>query len=96
MTHVQKPELTTNQRWLANENKLVEGLCFQPMAITYNFKKGVVRNEKGEILRYKGQPVMEKELISSYRSQYISELKETYGNNWKRYFNNPPTIAILN
>lgn len=45
-------------------------LCFQPLALTYNFKKGVARNEQGEELYDKqGKPIMERDLIAAYKEQ---------------------------
>lgn len=63
------------------------GLCFQPLIVVPNFKKGIAMNPDGTLKRDKNdKAIMEKDLCKQERRTYRDMLKEEFPNDWKKAF----------
>ncbi len=78
------PHITDNKRAVP---MLTNALCFQPMAETYDFQKGTVRDEDGKYMFDKnGKAILERDLAIGYRDQYKKTLQALYPKDWKKVF----------
>lgn len=65
-------------------------LCFQPLAKTYDWKKGIALDETGNLLKNKaGQAVMEHDLCKEMRQECKLLAQEQDPENWQKTWYNP-------
>ncbi len=68
-----KPVVTENQR-----KYYTEAMCFQPMYFAPDFKKGIIKNEKGEYMFDKNKkPIFERDIAKAYKEQVILGYKSS-------------------